>query len=401
MPRACTARLGNGDKLKKVLTTVVLASGILLSSILPMAGQEASTPSSEEASNFVFLPLVQSNKKVELTEVEVGWLDVTSVNAAEASAVCGNELPTFSETATAADANDDVCLLPGNYPVAMVKINDAYQGYNLGGWSGDSRKAWKLSSGSLGSKTTKTDVTTILKAWPQYRNVAKLDEGNVTVIKLGDFFTDATVTGASVEEVLASDQFKIFDFMSDIMGYIKEYGTSKLTSTAPSSQLFVNSLGVPGLYPAMCGVGAEGVPIIVIGPTTFGSGPLPNLAIQVVFLNPTVATCMGDYKFIKISELMRQPAYEPIRVELRAKGYNAWESFVNWEILRPSPEVIYVLSWTATTGAAIYSVSKYVVTTGGTAALNGAASFLIIPEKFLNCPSGNFEVCYAEPIQSR
>jgi hypothetical protein len=135
--------------------------------------------------------------------------------------------------------------------------------------------------------------------------------------------------------------------------------------------------------------------VILGGLTTLpGTGVTRKMAIETTFVSTAAfRACMADYHFLPLGDLIALPAYEKVREDMRTSGNNSWEQMTNWTILRPSPELIYVISWVGAAGAATYTVSEYYLKAGGGFALRAANSFLIVPRKFIECAGIDQRLC--------
>lgn len=390
----------------KHIRTLVLVFAIVLSSSLTSLAQEPAQDQASaetDASMHVYLPFISRSEAVVMAG---SWLEVSSLTAAQQAQLCGSALPTYTPAVTAAQATEDICLLPGRFPVVTFKLSGQMQAIGLGGWKDSTtRTAWNLTTGIEGSRKIRGAEVLQLLSWPEgTTGVPQVGDGNVVVL---EFNSTPQYDNLSAATTLQSgpQPGSFLEFVENLMQYADKYGANGISINVPSTQVFVNEFGLPGRTPAQCGANPDdGANVIPIGPSTMMfTGVGVRLAFKVLFTDPspipghaTMGSCMNPYNYISVGDLMLLPAYEPLRQELRDKGYNSWEQFTSWQVLRPDPQTIYVLSWIAAGGASIYTVAKY----SASGLLNTASSFLIIPEDYLECTLVGEIVCKAEPVQS-
>lgn len=400
----------------RVVRSLLLVFALLLVSVLPTAAQ---APTSTTSGQTLYLPTVilgsAGNPSGE--RFTAGYLNVQSLTDASVDAVtsvCGDRLEEFdpsnpgaAQAATVDAPNDDICLLPGNFPVIQVENNNVIEGYVLGGWSSETKQAWKITSGTMGGSRIETPNSLTIENWdPLDGTIPSFPDGDVVVIR---FEQDTSVMAAEFPAVTAAPDGSLvvmqgggspLEFLENVLKQIDQFGASSLTVTLSSDQIMEDYEGFPGITPAVCGANEDGVDAF---PTPFyGISNLPltarfGIKFQFIGLTPwgeSFHSCMAPDHFISVRTLMTAPEFEGFRQTLRDSGNNSWEQFRQWTILRPNPEVIYAISWVAGSAGVVYTVAKY--TAQGV--MTGVSSFMIIPEEYIECLLNPY-TCHIDPYQ--
>jgi hypothetical protein len=383
-------------KFKPIYWMVLI--GLILS-LLPQGSYAQDTTDQVVLDKKLYLPIIVDQDVVQPApdtyEVVPGFLNIPSIAAAQAEQACGSVMEKFTvPSLTAAQTEDNICLLPGRFPVMVAKKNNVVQGYGIGGTqNGTTRTAWNITSGTLGTFTMETADAVVLKNWQKSSGILTLpNDGEVVVIPLNT----ATTNAANLLDLPGPNPGTVMEFMENLLSHGGTSGNNYLFNV-PTTQVFVNNMGLPGRTTAQCGQTEPRQVFLGRVTTLFTTGPTAKLAVEVFFVgdtpNGTLHACMSPYNYMPLADLMLAAEYSKVRQDMRDTGNNSWEQMVNWQILRPSPEVIYVITWIGATGAATYTVSEYYLKAGGGFALRAANSFLIVPRKFIECAGIDERLC--------
>lgn len=372
--------------------TVQKFLALVLTAALICGGSQNVQAQDAQPTQFLFLPIVQRDTVV---TQEPGWLNVTASAMSTETSICGQDLLPFNPAV--ASSLNDICLLPGRFPVLVTKVDGKVQSYTQGGWNSNGKNAWSFATGTQGAtKFEAADVIQIDVSAPITRSgIQTLPSSDVTVLRMDNMYNG--VSSAALATTPSPAQ--ILEFYENLMSYRDLHGAIGLQFNASASQVFVNPLGIPGKMPSQCGANPDdGTPVIPQGESTLiFTNFSARLAISVLFVGdeivpgfPTMAACMGEYDFIPLVDLMLKSEYENVRQEMKDKGFDSWEGFAQWKVYQPSPAVAYAISWVVLGGVTIYTAAQY--TAQGV--LQGASSFFIVPTEAIEClQQGGPRVC--------
>ncbi len=367
------------------------------------------------ASNTTYLPLVSA--QVEPTPLpsptpdgisfRPAWQDVSSTDRAAPQAAngpCGSDLPQETEAA----GTNGGCLLPGNYPILNMVKNNQVTGNFLSvqnGSGSDNQQVWNMENWWQGAQTWDHPDFLQIESWKYLESGApNMAQGTVHVHE-HDYLPTVAAAGVLELPVVPAAQQR---FVTDMVDYLSKYVvTTQLEASA--LQPFYAPV-VPLLYKTFsfnCGLDAiDTSPIRVIGPTLLPTVAGASFMVKVQFLGYTddfhsMSSCMGEYQYLKVADLMFRQEFEPFRVAMRAQGYTAWEDVPKWKLPQPvpiPPNVVYYASWVAEKGGStIWTVEKFV-----DGVLSTASTFFIVPDEAWECfVQATYKTCKLHNVPNR
>lgn len=297
--------------------------------------------------------------------------EVAGAEALAPSDQCLVDVPDDEPVVQAAEnaAPTDFCPIPGSYWAMLVRENGQQTNIGFGGYSAPyEREVWKSNPTEFDLEMPRIETADIIKfdaSVGGYITDTGLFDGSgpFVAIKItpGE---DNTLTAAQTEPSI----FAKADFAQAFKALVQA-GNDMRASLSGATPFFENFSYAPKTL-STCGVTeAVWIPTGKMDVWSFGG----LMLFEGNFLNPTVAGCMGNHRWMSTANLMQVAVYT-IAVGAYRDGPPTGGR------LHITTEGVYVLTWTAAGGVMYYGV-KVINAVGQ---LRFAPTiFLIIPEEML------------------